>query len=68
LARVSGHGIAAETNGMITAHLIHGRAELLLRPDFETTSAAMLFSEVIASIAALAGLEWAKPAGLPYHL
>jgi hypothetical protein len=36
-------------------HLINGRAELPLRPDFETTNAAMLFFAAIASIAVLAG-------------
>ena len=39
--------------------LIHGRAELPLRPDFETTSAVPkpsgLFFAVMASIATLAG-------------
>jgi hypothetical protein len=35
--------------------LINGRAELPLRLDFETTSAAMLFFAAIASIATLAG-------------
>jgi hypothetical protein len=40
---------------MPRTHLINGRAELLLRPDFETTSATMLFLVAIASIATLAG-------------
>jgi len=35
--------------------LTNGRAELPLRADFETTSAAMLFFVALASIAALAG-------------
>ena len=49
---------ASRSSSAVSSH--NGRAELLLRPDFETTSAAMLFSDVIANIAALAGLDRAK--------
>jgi hypothetical protein len=40
---------------MTRTQLINGRAELPLRPDFETTSATMLFFAAVASIATLAG-------------
>jgi hypothetical protein len=52
---------------MTETDLIHGRAELLLRPDFETTSAAMFFSSRPQHLFAV-GPGMGKAAALPYHL